>query len=337
VSRTIARGQVEYPSRLDELRSPPPSLHVRGAWPQPPGVAVVGTRRPGRDAERFARALGAAIVRAGLTLWSGGALGVDAAAHEGALEAGGATILVAGGPLDQPYPACHRGLYDRVEASGGALVSLLADGQRPRRWSFLQRNGVLAALTLCTVVVECPLKSGARSTAAAARHLGRPVWIAAQPPWEPELALAVREEVRLGASVLFCVDDLLASLGVSKLGSPASSGRAKSGREGAGRRPKGREGSGRRPKGREGAGSGGRSPGGGRGQRGPVGLPPEAELVWGALAQVGGATHVDAVCAQTGLGAAQVQYGLTLLVLGGWVDEGLAGQFSLRKAPGRGV
>jgi DNA processing protein len=330
VSRAVVRGQAGYPGRLGELRSPPAALYVRGAWPQEPGVAVVGTRRPGREAERFARELGATLARAGLAVWSGGALGIDAAAHEGALEAGGVTVLVAGGSLDRPYPACHRGLYGRVEASGGALVSLLDDGQRPRRWAFLERNRVLAALTLATVVVECPLKSGARSTAAAARKLGRPVWVAAQPPWAPELALAVREEVRLGATPLFGVDDLLASLGRPLLGSPDAPGLP--GSPDAPSSPRSPR-SPRSPGAPGGGGSGRRAVGA---RRGGVALPEGAVPVWRALAKARGATHVDELCERTGLGVSQVQYGLTLLLLGGWLDEGPPGQFRVRKASGRG-
>ncbi|HEU4405836.1 MAG TPA: DNA-processing protein DprA [Polyangiaceae bacterium] len=371
MSQVIVRGQAGYPGRLDELRSPPAALYVRGVWPPEPGVAVVGTRKPGREAERFARELGATLARAGLTLWSGGALGIDAAAHEGALEAGGVTVLVAGGSLDAPYPACHGGLYGRVEASGGALVSLLADGLRPRRWVFLERNRVLAALTLATVVVECPLKSGARSTAAAARHLGRPVWVAAQPPWARGLALAVREEIRLGATPLFSVDDLLASLGhAPSSGRAGASGRAgeasKRAGEAAGRAGEaaGRAGeaagqageaagqageavgwasplakgpAGEAPAGLGGraAGEGSRRPGGGA-RRGRVVLPKGSEVVWQALAKAPGATHLDEICARTGLGASQVQYGLTLLLLGGWLDEGPPGQFRVRKASVQG-
>lgn len=314
MSRAIVRGQTEYPSRLAELRSPPTVFYVRGVWPQAPGVAVVGTRRPGPQAEAFARALGAALARAGLVLWSGGALGIDAAAHEGALNAGGGTVLVAGGALDAPYPACHRGLYERVEASGGALVSLLADGQRPRPWIFLERNRLLAALTIGTVIVECPLKSGARSTAAAARHLGRPVWIAAQPPWEPALALAVREEVRLGAKLLFCVDDLLAAPELAGLKTDAST---LEGSEGQAPRAS-------------------KAARGARAERGQGVVPEGAEQVWLALAKARAGAHVDEICERTGLGVGQVQYELTLLVLGGWVDEGLPGQFKPREGRRRG-
>jgi DNA processing protein len=279
-----------------------------------------------------------------VVLWSGGALGIDAAAHEGALDAGGRTVLVAGGALDAPYPACHRGLYERVEASGGTLVSLLADGHRPRPWIFLERNRLLAALTIGTVIVECPLKSGARSTAAAARHLERPVWIAAQPPWEPALALAVREEVRLGAKLLFSVDDLLAAPELEGL--RAEPGAAKSS---GGYTPR----AGVATKGSERAATyAGVAVKGGVGQalrvskaalgaaRGAArgrGLVPEgAEQVWLALAKTRAGAHVDEICERTGLGVGQVQYELTLLVLGGWVDEALPGQFKPREGRRRG-
>lgn len=200
----------QYPQKLRALPRPPPELFFRGAIPTIPGIAVVGTRHPSAPARRFAFDLGAALAARGFAVWSGGALGIDQAAHLGALRARGRTVLCAGAGLDHPYPKNAPRLYAILERRG-ALIAIRPDGDSPKPWTFLERNGVLAAMTEATVVVECGLKSGARSTAAAARRLGRPVFIAQQPPWSPTQA-AVREEARLGAHVFATLDELLAGL-----------------------------------------------------------------------------------------------------------------------------
>src|SRR5262249_11445897 len=132
-----------YPPALAILGTPgkpPPTLYVRGTLPARPGVAVVGTRQASEHACAFTRNLAAALVGDGLAVWSGGAGGIDAAAHEATLDAGGAPVLVAGGGLDRPYPPEHTALFDRVLARGGALVARVPDGTPPSRPGFLQRN-----------------------------------------------------------------------------------------------------------------------------------------------------------------------------------------------------
>lgn len=214
-STSIPPGDPAYPSALTALGSPeraPPTLYLRGRLPALPGVAVVGTRVPSEEAADFARALGAALARERVAVWSGGALGIDAAAHEGALDAGGVTVLVAGGGLDRPYPPQHRGLFDRVVERGGALLARVPDGTPPTPPHFLQRNEVLAALTGVTVVVQAGLASGARSTAAAARRLGRALCVVPHPPWDPRGAGCALELSR-GALAVYDTADVLLALG----------------------------------------------------------------------------------------------------------------------------
>lgn len=170
-------------------------------------MAIVGTRGASEAGEAFARFLAARLASAGVVVWSGGARGIDRAAHEGALEVEGRTVLVTGAGLDVIYPPDAGDLYRRVPVRG-AVLSLSEDDAQPRAFTLLARNQVLAALSVATVVVECPLKSGARSTSAAARRLGRPTFIAAQPPWSP-FAATVGEEERLGSIVFTSVDALL--------------------------------------------------------------------------------------------------------------------------------
>jgi DNA processing protein len=166
-----------------------------------PAVAIVGTRTPSKEAKVYARALAYRLARAGVTVWSGGALGIDAAAHEGALDAGGLSVAVIGTGLDHCYPRAHAALYEEIVLTGGALVSPFERTRHATLTTFPQRNGVLAALTRATVVVEAPIKSGARSTAAFARRLHRPLFVVPAPPWDPRGGGNLAE-IELGAKIL---------------------------------------------------------------------------------------------------------------------------------------
>jgi DNA processing protein len=204
----------DYPPALRALGAPdraPPTLHLRGALPPLPGIAVVGKREATDEARAFTRALVLDLAALRYAIWSGGALGIDASAHEAALEAGAPTVVVAGGGLDQPYPPEHAPLFARVLASGGALVSHLPDDTPPMRPGFLARNRVLAAITLATVVIEAGLQSGARSTAAAARRLGRPLCVVPHPPWSAT-GKGCAEELLLGAQPITSAADVVAAL-----------------------------------------------------------------------------------------------------------------------------
>ncbi|WP_437521106.1 DNA-processing protein DprA [Sorangium sp. So ce726] len=185
----IQPADPSYPAQLwalvTETEAAPPTLYLRGALPACPGVAIVGTRAASDEALRFTRALAAALGEAGFSIWSGGARGIDAAAHEGALDARAPTVVVGGGGHAHPYPREHAGLFARVLAAGGALLARVPDDTPPLPALFLQRNAVLAALTLATVVVEAGVESGARSAAAAARRLGRHLCVVPHAPWSP--------------------------------------------------------------------------------------------------------------------------------------------------------
>jgi len=177
----VVRGEPGYPAALEALPRPPEKLWVDGQLPSGPLVSVVGTRAPDREGRAFARELGAALARAGAGVLSGGALGIDAAAHQGALDAAGGTVAVLGTGIDVAYPREHADLYRAISRSG-ALVSELTPGMPPRRAHFPERNRIVAALGVATIVVQAGFRSGALSTAAIARRLGRPV-IAV--PWGP--------------------------------------------------------------------------------------------------------------------------------------------------------
>lgn len=169
-SVVLTPGQL--PRRLEALRWAQ-DMRVRGVLDDGPAVAIVGARAATQIGMDRAHALAKHLARGGYRIVSGGALGIDGAAHRGALAGGGTTTVVMGSGLAHPYPARHRPLFDQVLASGGALVSMLADDVMPRPGTFVQRNPLIAALADAVIVVEADLNSGSLHTARAATRLGR--------------------------------------------------------------------------------------------------------------------------------------------------------------------
>jgi DNA processing protein len=174
----------DYPHPLRDLPSPPDPLSVRGElWPGP-AVAIVGTRQPSNEARGYAYDLAFRLARRGVAVWSGGAIGIDVAAHSGALDAAGHTVAVVATGLSECYPEEHADLYERIVELGGAIVSPFEVEQHATYATFHRRNAVLAAWTHATVIVQAPIQSGARSTAAIARRLRRPLFVLPASPWD---------------------------------------------------------------------------------------------------------------------------------------------------------
>lgn len=176
---TICRCDPAYPRRLEELPAPPAALFVAGGLERAldllgdEPVGLVGARRASGYGLDLARSLGRGVAAAGVAVISGMALGIDSAAHDGALAAG-PTVAVLPGSADRPYPAAKRALYRRIVATGAAISELPPDTEI-RRWMFPARNRIIAALAAITVVVEAGHRSGALVTAACAARLGRPI------------------------------------------------------------------------------------------------------------------------------------------------------------------
>jgi DNA processing protein len=179
-----------------------------------PAVAVVGTRAPSEDGRRLARALAAGLAAAGVGVLSGLALGIDAAAHEGALEARGRTIGVLGGGLDRFFPPRNAELARRIVAAGGLVLSPYPPDCPARPWQFLARNGIVAALACGVVVVEAAARSGALNTASWAADRGVPVMAFPGDVGRPKAAgcLAL---IRDGATLVRDAADVLAQLGIA--------------------------------------------------------------------------------------------------------------------------
>ncbi|MBI5477371.1 MAG: DNA-processing protein DprA, partial [Deltaproteobacteria bacterium] len=158
--RLVALHDPEFPEALRGLPAGPVGLFVRGRLPGTTMLGVVGARACSRAAARLAHGLAAAAVQAGQAVVSGGAIGIDAAAHEGALAAGGQTVAVLGSGLDRPYPERNLGLFDRI-AFNGAVATPVPPGTPPLRANCPRRNGIVAALAARVLGVEARGRSGA--------------------------------------------------------------------------------------------------------------------------------------------------------------------------------
>lgn len=163
----VLREDAQYPPLLRQIAHPPHLLYVYGEtdltdrFP----VAVVGTRRASAYGLTHTREIAAELAQTGVCVVSGLALGIDAAAHTGALDGGGRTVAVLGSALDKPYPQENEPLMRRILENGGSVVSEYAPGTPPSRYSFLQRNRIIAGMCLGTLVTEGPRRSGALNTA----------------------------------------------------------------------------------------------------------------------------------------------------------------------------
>jgi DNA processing protein len=206
-------GEPGYPAALLDLDDAPPVVFVRGALPRPErAVAIVGSRAATPYGVARAGALAASLARLGYVVVSGLARGVDAAAHRGAVEAGGASVAVLPGGIHPVTPRHHAALAGELCARGGGLMSEGACGPPRFRGEFVERNRLIAALAGATVVVEAASRSGALSTAAAARRLGRPV-LAVPGDVDRETSRGTHALLRGGAAVCEDAGDVLRALG----------------------------------------------------------------------------------------------------------------------------
>ena len=173
--RWVTPASPEWPDRLDHLERPPLGFWQLGSVrPASTSVAVVGSRLATFGGIEIARTIGRELGAAGIQVVSGMALGIDAAAHDGAIDAGGSTVAVLGCGIDVCYPRRHTALRSRIAASGSVITEEPA-GTPPLKYNFPKRNRIIAALALAVVVVEATERSGALSTARWAADLGRDV------------------------------------------------------------------------------------------------------------------------------------------------------------------
>jgi DNA processing protein len=200
-----------YPEALRRLADPPPVLFLAGhpeLLGHEPAVTVVGARRATARARDVAERLGAALARAGVTVVSGLALGVDGAAHVGALRVDGQTVAVLGSGADVAYPRAHRRLFERIRRAG-LVVSEFLPGTPAAPHHFPRRNRILAALAGATVVVEAGARSGALITVDHALDLGKDVW-AVPGPIDRSVCAGSNRLLADGARPLVSIDEFVA-------------------------------------------------------------------------------------------------------------------------------
>lgn len=213
----IARSDERYPTRLTEIYDPPPVLYVKGELdsPETPAVAIVGTRGATSYGKMAAEQLARGLAAAGVTVVSGLAMGVDAAAHRGALDGGGRTIAVLGNGLDRVYPSQHGRLAQQI-VEHGALVTEFPLGTKPDATNFPRRNRIISGLSSGTLVVEAGERSGALITAAFAADQGRDVLAVPGSIFSPA-SRGTNNLIRDGATPVTSAEDVLAELAPSRV------------------------------------------------------------------------------------------------------------------------
>lgn len=206
-------SDADYPLLLKEIPDPPPILFIRGERSilNSLQIAVVGTRTPSPLAVETTHAFAKNFATFGLTVTSGLALGIDQAAHRGALEATGKTIAVAATGLDRVYPASHKSLAEKIIKTG-ALVSEFPCGTEPKPGYFPRRNRIISGLSLGVLVVEAAIKSGTLVTAKHAMEQGREVFAMPGSIHNP-LAKGCHHLIRQGAKLVETAEDVLEDLG----------------------------------------------------------------------------------------------------------------------------
>ena len=208
------RGDPDYPVDLEDLEHPPEQLYAIGdrSMLEPPIVSIVGTRDATAYGLRVTRIIASALARAGVSIVSGMARGIDAAAHRAALDAGGRTVAVMGTGIDVPYPVGHRALHQLL-SERALVISENGTGVRANKGAFPKRNRIIAALSDVTIVIEAGDKSGALNTAGWAIDLGRTVAAVPGPIDSPQ-SIGTNDLIRAKNPMIGSVDEAFSVIGV---------------------------------------------------------------------------------------------------------------------------
>ena len=208
-------GDDDFPAALRELGDPPFGLYARGTLPQANAIAVVGTRRATPEGKNIARRFARELAQSGFVIVSGLAFGIDAAAHEGCLEAGGTTIAVLAGGLHDIYPHENARLAAKILEAGGAIVSEYPPGEPPYQDRFLERNRLISGLARGVLIVEAPRGSGSLATARRALDQNRDVFVVPGAIAHPNFA-GSHALIRQGAELVTAPEDIFDSYGVTR-------------------------------------------------------------------------------------------------------------------------
>ena len=178
-AKFITAFDIDYPAKLKDLKNPPIGLYVKGLNKNVdlnfPSAAIVGTRKCSVYGENTAKSIAMALAEAGIIVISGGARGIDTAAHVGSLAVNGKTFAIFGNGLDKIYPNENRNLFEKI-SENGALISEYPFGTHGSLWTYPERNRIITAMAGRTVIVESPINGGAMITAREAKNLNRELW-----------------------------------------------------------------------------------------------------------------------------------------------------------------
>lgn len=219
---TIQSKAADFPDFLRNIPDPPRQIYVQSNnWPalaQKPAIAIVGSRKATPYGTSVTRQLASELARAGVTVVSGLALGIDGVAHQAALEAGGLTIAVLAGGLDKLHPRTHEQLARRIVTQGGALISEYPSGTPNHKSNFVERNRLVSGLSSAVLITKAAEKSGTLHTAAFALEQGREVLAVPGNITNPQSA-GTNRLIKAGATPVTCVGDVFRTLGIQ---SPAN-------------------------------------------------------------------------------------------------------------------
>jgi DNA processing protein len=287
-ARWVTTGCADYASGFRDLSDAPDAFRVVGDLPKLGcAVSIVGTRHADEEALDFAYELAREAVLHGVVVVSGGAIGVDRAAHEGAIDGGGRTVVVLPSGLDDPYPPANRDLFERV-LGAGCLLTEVEDGVAAQPGRFLRRNRLIAALGGTTVVVQAPARSGALSTARFAGRLGRQILAVPASPWDPRGSGNLRL-LRGGARICAGLGDVLSQ-------TPLDGGRGRAD-----------------------------PPANDKNNHDYSKLTPSQQTILEQLR--GRARHPEDLCQRTGIAAFEVQQSILRLLVDGLIEEKPGGRY----------
>jgi len=213
----VSLGEAGYPTLLKEVPNPPKEIFYLGNFldkslVKPPKIAIVGTRKATAYGRAVAKEMAQKFVKKGIVVVSGLAMGIDTAAHEGALLGGGKTIAVLACGLDLIYPRQNENLAKMIIETGGAIISEYPAGTLAMKHQFLERNRIVSGLSIATIVVEAPNESGALVTARLAAEQGREVFVVPG-PMNHSNYLGSHKLVRDGACLMSSIEDVFEDLG----------------------------------------------------------------------------------------------------------------------------
>jgi len=215
----ITQKDEEYPELLKQIYDPPLCLFVRGNIPKNiPSISVVGSRKNSSYGARVVEEIVGELSRNGINIVSGLALGIDGLAHRAALQNQGPTVAVLGGGIDKAsvYPRYHYNLSEEIIANGGAVISEYAPGTQPNRYTFPERNRIIAGMTLGTFVIEAGEKSGTLITAQCALESNREVFAVPNNIYAPS-AKGTNNLIAFGAKLVQSAKDILETLDIKSL------------------------------------------------------------------------------------------------------------------------